>query len=335
MFGKLMLLVVSFFFSLFFLEVCVRVLFPGYHPARQIVFHVNQDGVPLGPKNDTVRQRTPKGDFDLMITFNKYGFSDYKDLKDSMVSDWFVLGDSFGLGWGVEVADRFSDVLDALAPFKVYNISIPTDFIGYQQLRDYAEHNGAIISNLIISVCMENDLFEYSSRMVSFPRQKSILSGRLRAYAKSHSALYLALSYELQKVSFLRHILEYIGISRRYDSGELLNKNEFNGKEILAAAKLLKTIVDKQPNTVVLIIPSRGLWVGTNQRNETAVHDSFIEALSRLHLNVVDMRPIFESAGNPMMFYFETDPHWNSHGHRVAGEALWRWIQSYKTSKLK
>jgi len=58
-FFRLVLLAVATVVSFTLLEITVRVLFPFYNPQgpHQIVFHFNEDGVPLGPEGQTIRQR--------------------------------------------------------------------------------------------------------------------------------------------------------------------------------------------------------------------------------------------------------------------------------------
>jgi len=74
---------------------------------------------------------------------------------------------------------------------------------------------------------------------------------------------------------------------------------------------------------------------------EREIHARFVALLRDAHLKVVDMQPIFEKAGNPLGFYFETDPHWNARGHAAAAAALnqflsadpdWRLILPVRTT---
>src|SRR5712675_201096 len=77
------------------LEIAVRVLLPHYNP--------------LGPEGQTIRQRNPQGDYDLQMSFNRFGFRDSKDLSSATSTDWFAVGDSMGLGWGEAETNRFSN----------------------------------------------------------------------------------------------------------------------------------------------------------------------------------------------------------------------------------
>src|SRR5689334_3774873 len=87
---------------LLLMEGAVRLLFPFFSPKAQVPFAVNSEGVPLGISGQTVRQATPKGDYDTMVHFNALGLRDAKDLQGSKDTDWFAVGDSFTMGWGVD-----------------------------------------------------------------------------------------------------------------------------------------------------------------------------------------------------------------------------------------
>ena len=110
-----------------------------------------------------------------------------------------------------------------------------------------------------------------------------------------------------------------IGIARDVD--ELSHKNVGN-REVLESSRdeLLKFATHYE--SVVLIIPSRALWAGKNIEVEKKVHDEFVGLLREAGLKLVDMRPIFEQAGDPLSFYFRNNPHWNVKGHALAAQAL-------------
>jgi hypothetical protein len=82
---------------------------------------------------------------------------------------------------------------------------------------------------------------------------------------------------------------------------------------------------------VILIIPSRRLWVGETARRAQAarVHADFIDSLRTSGMNVVDMRDRLEAGGNPLSYHFANDGHWNEAGHRLAAEALSKALQHW------
>lgn len=213
--------------ALLIMELGVRVALGHYHPNRQITFRFAPDGTPLGPAERTVIQRTPKGDYNLEIEFNRAGLRDSKLIDEARTGDWIALGDSFTFGWGVTTEQRFGDVMAAELGEHVFNLAIPTDFRGYAKLLAHAESRGARIGRLVIGVCMENDLLDYRIP----PRDPLASVGpvrRLRLWLKENSALYLCVSTELQRQPALRRLLEAVGVARPVDHPDLFNRNRLD-----------------------------------------------------------------------------------------------------------
>ena len=331
------ILVITLSICLILLELAVRWFLPGFDPKRQIPFRKTANGGALGLPSQTVRQRTPKGDYDLPITFNADGFRDSRDFRQSRPEDWYVLGDSFSFGWGVTEDQRFSNVLDRYfqsngMPVRVFNIAIPENILGYQRILAYAENLGANARHLVVGICMENDLRDYTDGRSAAdgylergPRKELV-----RAWFKDHSALYIATSFVLQSSSWSRRLFQKVGISR--DVQGLSGKNEWNPKVLQSSRDEVLKLVSGR-NAVILIIPARRLWHGDNMETEKRVHDTFIGLLREAGLRVVDMRPVFEQTADPLAHYFKTDPHWNAQGHAVAGGELFKALATSANTK--
>ena len=331
--ANILLLFVSVSICLALLELATRKLFPFFNPAAQIPFQMMANGVVLGPPGKTLRQATPKGDFDLPVRFNAEGFRDSKSLADAKERDWYALGDSFTIGWGVEEQQRYSNLLEEYfktngISSRVFNIAIPDNIIGYGRLLNYAESRGAKIHHLIIGICMENDLRDYNDGKSSWDSMRQPVSSRpnkraVQDWLKLRSALYVAASYTLQKSSLTRGLLEKMGISRNID--ELSPKNEWNETVLKSSRDELLKVVSGR-DALVLIIPARRLWHGDNMETEKRVHEAFVRMLREAGLSVLDLKPMLEEGGEPLRHYFKTDPHWNSSGHAVAARELFKTI---------
>lgn len=321
--GKLLLLAVTSAICLLILEVAVRILFPYYNPNKQAFFSRNPEGVVLGPPSVTYEVATPKGDWNLKITNNRHGFRDPKDYTQSTTNDLFAAGDSYTFGWGVEEAERYSNVVEAGQGVRVFNIAIPEDIRGYARTLEFVKKNGVQVRNLMIGICMENDLWDYDqAESTHVTYQKQMFKGpyrRLANWFKSHSALWTAASHLLQKNAATRRFLERVGIAR--DIETLTHKNEYTPNIARSSAGEVIKIATNY-NSVILIIPSRALWFGKNTEAEQKIHAEFVQALRGAGLDVVDMKPILEKDGKPERFYFTTDPHWNAAGHAAAAIAL-------------
>jgi len=325
--AKLLLLAITGTLCLGALEFLVRTFLPYCNPNTQIPFFMSDEGVVLGQRSTTSRQRTPKGDFDITVSFNRHGFRDAKDYTQAASNDVFVVGDSFSIGWGVEEKERFSNLLEQKLTKPIFNIAIPEDIRGYARTIQYVERHGAHPQHIILGLCMENDLWDYDSVASTHElyQRQMVRTFRHRAavWIKGHSAIWIACSQVIQRQAGLRRFFEKIGIARNID--ELTHKNE-SSPQILDSSRreLLKLLANR--HAVLLIVPSRGLWYGKNIAVEQTVHDQFVQSLRDARVPLVDMRPIFEQTGDPLAFYFRNDPHWNPRGHAAAAEALARYF---------
>ena len=328
---KLLLLFVSAALSLGALEWLIRIFLPHYDPRRQIEFEMMPDylNAAVGPAGQTIRQRTPKGDYDLWIPFNVHGFRDTNDFRSATAEDWFAVGDSFTFGWGVEAGERFSDRLAARKGIRFFNIASPGDLLQYEGFVRYARDRGAPAGRTLVGVCMNNDLKNYETSEKVQPAiygDRQRWKARLRARLKSHSALYLACSYELQRIPALRRAFERLGISR--DINELTLQNLYDEAVLESSAQRAADLADAigPERTWFVLIPSLALWLGDNQETERRIHDEFARRLDARGLRVLDLKPAFDASGRARSFYFETDAHWNADGHAFAAEQLAAWL---------
>lgn len=186
-------------------EVTVRFLLPQYDPSAHVKFNVNKDGVTLTANRGRFQQIKNTGDYDVNINISDTGLRESKPLKTAGSSDIFVVGDSFSFGWGVEENKRFSNQLNETLPqTQIFNISIPTDFNGYEKLLKYATKHGAKIQRLIIGVTMENNLGIYGITTVikkqqnehlKLPQFPNLLSLRtVKPYLHNYSTAYFLIT---------------------------------------------------------------------------------------------------------------------------------------------
>lgn len=314
---------------LLIMEGAVRWLFPYYSPSAQLDFYVT-NGVALGPAGQTFQHGNTKGDYSVRIAFNAYGLRDVKDLKTAKPDDWFALGDSYTMGWGVEENERFADQLQQLmqsngSPVRIFNVAIPENLVGYARLMKYAEGLGANMQHVVLGLCMENDLWDYTEEKAFWDDLPAQRRGGLRSWLKMHSALYIAASHLLQSSTASRLLLEKLGVAHR---SELLAGYNSGGEIALqtSLAHLLKLVAGR--DFVVLVVPSRRLWSPDTAAVEARAHESFVRSLRAASLTVVDVRAALEAGGDPLRYYYKTDPHWNAHGHAIAARELFKVISA-------
>jgi hypothetical protein len=210
----------------------------------------------------------------------------------------------------------------------VFNIAIPDNLIGYQRLLAYAESRGAKVRKLIVGICMENDLRDYRDGqgawdVVDMPTHFG--KERMRTWFKSHSALYIAASFWLQRIPLTRKLMHKVGVARSID--ELTGHNDWDEMVLQTSRdQVVKLAAGRQ--ALILIIPTRNLWHGEYMQVERRIHEAFIQMLRQAGLEVVDAKPALEESGDPLGGYFTTDPHWNARGHAAAARALFKALQA-------
>ena len=321
------LLMASTIFCLIILDFGVRFIMPHYDPSGHINFMLNRDGVPISMRKGSFRQIKNTGDYNVLININSLGLREQKLLEKSTSNDYFVVGDSFSFGWGVEEEERFSNILDGLLlNSKVFNISIPTDFDGYRKLISYAKKNGATINKLIVGVTMENDIQNYNDRLEGGPGRAFAPLDKLnllwiKSFLHKNSASYFLLTSIIQQTPKLRDLLQKLGLIE--DNLKVVKNLTYNKERVKQSAIILKSISNKI-KTLILLIPSRGLWVGNRKNKQIAdqLHKSFISEIKKLNIDYIDLRDKIELSGNPMNLHFKHDGHWTKEAHKIAADEL-------------
>ncbi len=333
--GNLLVTFVSSLICLLLLEVAMRILYPAYSPSGRIPYTLIENGVPVVSPNTICRQWRNKGEFDVEIKINQYGFRDVKDFKLSRKEDIFVLGDSYSFGHGVEEDERYSNLFQSQIDSDVYNIAIPANLLGYKKHLEYAKQNGANVGNIILGLCMENDLLFYNEKTLSpasHLKKRFSFIAKVKRYLTNHSCLYSFITAHIHQNRAFSSFLNRLGLIKENEIGAL--KNVF-AKEILSSTVNLLDDITQNYNSIVVIIPSRLNWVGDNQEEEQKIHRTLISLLNENNINVLDLKPIFEASGDPMQFHFEYDGHWNKNGHRLAAKAITlHWLKQEVESGL-
>jgi len=276
------------------------------------------DGWCLGPKDVKLIHWTRTGDFKVPVTFNRYGLRDSKDFQNATEDDLFVVGDSFSFGWGVREEDRYSNVLESLLDVSVYNVSIPNDLLGYENLLQYALKNGADVRRVIVGVCMANDLKDYEADKPMYKINVNKLAN-IKSFFERHSAAYIALATFLHHNQTLRKLAYRLGVLER--TIVVSNTNIYSEKALKSSVNKLKEML-LAFQSYILIIPSQSLWAGNNKETESKVHERFVSLLREVGLSVIDLRPIFEAGGDPLQYHFKENPHWNEKGHALAARVI-------------
>lgn len=306
--------------SLVVQEISVRLALPVYDPRGHLRFE-KSDGVlpPLGPRLAVQRQIKNTGDFNVTVRFNRHGLRDSKDILESRSGDYFVIGDSFAFGWGVEAEDRFSNRLQGALGRRVYNAAVPVGIDGYGRMLAYLEGLGVEVSRIIVTVNMETEIGNYGETAEpGTPPPVRRLPG-LKVFLMEHSAFYFMATSVVHDVAPLRAIAVKLGLIAEVE--DVIRGNRFDSRSIDSTARRIGQITDGYDATVVLI-PTLGLWEGENRAQERRVHDAFASRLRDMGLRVVDPRQAFEKSGNARALHFRRDGHWTAAGHAVVAATI-------------
>lgn len=271
----------------------------------------------LGPPGAARRLHKNSGDYDVPVIFNRHGLRDPLDIAEARPDDVVFVGDSFTLGWGVREDARFSAVFGAETGLRTFNLAVPTGLTGYQALLVMARDRGAEVGRLVVGVCMENDLQPDGDGGPEGAAPGAPVRETVKAWLTAESALYVAASAAVHRIPALRGLAARAGLL----AGPLGDNVPPTPAEVEAAAVLTANLVEPYAATV-LIIPSRGLWLGPDAGAWDDAHRRFVAALRARHVDVLDLRPAIEAGGNPLDYYFRHDGHWNTVGHRLAADAL-------------
>jgi hypothetical protein len=297
-------------------EGLTRLFLPTFDPSGQFDFAYRVGALNLGSPGIAARQAKNAGDFDVTVRINRHGLRDDNDIATATANDIVVVGDSFAWGWGVEARDRFSENLQRLSGRRTFTLATPTDIEGYAALLAYAERLGAKLGQVVIALCMENDLRDYASAQADDLRAfdlKDWLAGRSAAYALLTTVVHRTPLLKATAARLRLIVPNLEGISRHEEAPEIIE----------TSADRLQDIA-RQHRMLVVVIPSRALWVGDNRAVEDRVHRAFVAALHHRGIDVLDLRPIFEAQGTPLAYHFANDGHWNAGGHRLAAETAYR-----------
>ena len=253
----------------------------------------------------------------VVPALNARGLRDDKDVAKATANDIAVVGDSFAWGWGVQAEERFSDRLQKLTGKRVFNVSTPTDLAGYGALIAYARKLGGKFGTVVLAICMENDLLDYGAGAGDADRVLVANPGGVRGWLERTSAAYLLLTTAVQQTAWLKAPAVWLGVITPNLEG--IAQSDFSEAAIDSSARKVADLARNQ-RLLVVIIPSRALWIGDNRAVEDRIHKGFLAALGRLGIDFVDLRPLLEAGGQPLSYHFANDGHWNARGHELAAE---------------
>ena len=321
---NLFLFLLSTILSLLFAEFLVRTFSPQHNIWNYRLPLVKDGFKVLGVPNSTFEHKDQSQDYKVEVVLNQYGFRDKNDIKKSKKKDIVVLGDSFCFGYGVKEEERFGNVLQKkiLDSLRVYNVAFPeSHFLNYKKNLEYAESIGLKSKKMILGVCMENDLKNYEDvKKPIYSRWKNI-----KKWFHNNSNLYAFVGQKIHSSEIIENALNSLGV---------VNDNTLPSIYAVSDAAIESSVnelekITKNYKALIVIIPSRLVWVEKHQTKANEIHQKMIQKLKEKSLNVLDIKFIFETKSeHPLKeFHFEHDGHWNSKGHELVAKEIYKGLK--------
>ena len=306
------------------IEYGTRLLYPALIPSGHLRFVKGEGDMPtLGPRNARLRQIKNTGDFDVAVNFNKYGFRDSKNLDESEPGDYFLVGDSLSIGWGVEEDERYSNLVQAALKRRVFNLSAPGDIDGFEKVLNYAKKNDAKITKLLLAISMAVNMknFEKKAGENPAPGPGPGIIARLKPILMTNSAFYFLVTSFVHKNEPLKMKAIELGLINPNLEG--IAHKPYSRENIESMTRRAVRLAEKY-DTTIIIGHSRGLWFGTEEEKKTAwrIHKAVLDRFSEMGLKVVDVGQAFGEDDDPKKNYFVNDGHWSPKGHGTAARAI-------------
>jgi lysophospholipase L1-like esterase len=279
---------------------------------------------------------------DATLTYqaNAWGMRDReRDKSASGEKRVVVLGDSFMEGWGVATEDRLSDRLERATGLEHLNFGTSGSFGPTQVLMLYThlakdfEH-----AALIISILPDNDFLDDD-----FDYCKTMHAGRIRPFFTGTKPDYkltitqppatppgskLLEQFRLQ-FTYTGNVIKHFKELSRHKQAALPSDYagyfDFTPAQWDRMEHVLKEFRKAAPSLPILVItiPCDTDFKRTAKNGEAPLPGKMRELCKTLDIQYLDLLPAIQSApGGWSTCYLKTDRHWNSHGNKVAAEAV-------------
>jgi|SRR3989344_184037 len=299
-------------------------------------------------------------EWNVSIKTNNFGLRDDDYTYDQNVKKILFLGDSFTFGYGVEKDEIYVEILEDLLGknYTFLNAGYASGYspdTAYVYLKEKGlDFNpkfvvlGFFIGNDIDDVgsnewvkidddglpnkIISNQFYIDNKNRLRVKGDENVIQNnpfqffyKINIFLSYKSHLYVFLKdrlkplfYELlgQPISMENSIYANVYTN---DTESFLVKTE---KAILGIKKLLK---DNGGEFIIILIPSRDQFSKERDYtyNFTKPNEVLLNFGKENDLIVLDLLPHFKNEDNPLEFYYEKDPHWNSRGHEFAARKIY------------
>jgi lysophospholipase L1-like esterase len=281
--------------------------------------------------------------FSVALRSNSYGARDSERDMDGRSQRTIVLGDSFAEGWGVEAAQRASNLLEARLNREFLNFGTENDFgplqyqILYEQFASHFSHDHVLILFLPDNDFTDNDASywarfrpDYGERYRPY-YQTSAEEGYRPFYPVPsplsrpiHAGIAETTIGWMTRNTWSAAVYRYVRL-RHSRPGTYSGYFDFTAAQlnaVLWSFERIKAIAGSRRVTVVAI-PRRNDFARVAESGKTPLH----EVLSRFgrenDIEIVDLleemprlQPDIER------YYLSCDGHWSAEGNAIAAQAL-------------
>lgn len=298
-------------------ELSARAFFPQWAPTTEERVKLWVYDELLGwAHTPNQRARFNHQDFSVEVVINSQGMRDSEySLERTEKRRMLVLGDSFGWGFGVELHERFSEILENIHPdWEIINASVSG--YGTDQEFLFLKEKGIVLKpDVVLLLFCEND-FESNVRAEDnwyFKPYFVIESGQL----KLHNVPVPKATIHHQQIERFFLGRTYLGQALFYCIKDRLNSNNGSGDDqrMDNVTYLLLTSMNelcKKSGSVFMLVS-----VPTNNlRNRT-----FLQKFAKEEkIAYLPLDTQFESTVTSTTF--PHDSHWNAKGHEIAANAI-------------
>ncbi|MFH2020930.1 MAG: SGNH/GDSL hydrolase family protein [archaeon] len=313
---KIALAVFSILFTLFFLEIILRLSYPLYADYNTEMWRYTKELKQRSDLPNLGHEHIPNKSvilYGVEIRTNQLGLRanrEYVIPKPKNTVRILVLGDSIALGWGVNYYETFPNILESIlnqknpAKYEVLNAAVG----------NYNTENELGALQKYLSLDPDIIIVGYTisdMEKIKYPGQ---------SFIRENSYLY---SFLFDKFAGLR----FIGKETYYEYYHRINSDENNK---VKQKKIIDKLIDASGNRTVIVvnIPDFHKLKGYEFGEENDFTNAMLA--NRTEVIYLDLLPVFQNQSMDTMDFWVTDkdPHPNNKAHRLIAEQIYMLINS-------
>ena len=292
-----------------------------------------------------VTSRQQKACFSVSLRSNSFGARDRERDLDGNPHRTIVLGDSLAEGFGVEAAERVSNLLEQRLKREFLNFGAQYDFgplqyqIIYDKLASRFSHDQVLILFLPDNDFTDNDLEWWRRNRLDFSRRyrpyyQAAGDGYVPYYpvpnpkdAAAHAAppgLLATIGDSIIENSWIVAAYRDTSFSRSRpaDYSGYFDFTDAQLKAVLWSFVQIKKLAGER-NVTIVIIPRRNDFARVAVEGKNRLGDTMKRFGTENGIDVVDLLPLMPAVDPNIDQYFLTcDGHWSAVGNRVAADVL-------------